>query len=116
MEWIVEKVARLWDALQLYTPFLFISIMAGMSRSILTEDRRSLHGYIRGFVLAVFVGYVASIGLKDLEISEGTKSVIIAVCSFTADDILIGIVALSSKIKEDPKILLTLLSKLLLRK
>jgi threonine/homoserine/homoserine lactone efflux protein len=80
-----------------------LSILAAASRSILSEDRRSLIGFLRGLVLAMFVSVMVGFILKDYKLSQEMEYAVIGLCSFIADDILMVIVSTSAAIRKNPK-------------
>jgi hypothetical protein len=92
-----------------------ISVMAAASRTILSPDRRSLAGFLRGLVLAIFVAIVVGWGIDGSSISQEWKNVIIAVCAFAADDILLVILSVTTKLREDPSAVIDLLREYVLR-
>ena len=92
-----------------------ISIMAAASRTILTEDRRSLLGFARGLTLAIFVAVVMGWSLDESDIPQHWKNVVIAVCAFAADDILLVILSITKKLREDPSAALDLIREYILR-
>ena len=79
------------------------AVLAAASRSILSEDRRSFKGFLRGLVLAVFVGTMTSLAVKDYGLTPGVQGCIIGIASFIADDILMLILAIIAAIRKDPK-------------
>lgn len=79
------------------------SILAAASRSVLSEDRRSITGFLRGLVMAVFVGMMVSLIVKDYNLTPGVQGVVIGVASFVADDILLLIITASNAIRNNPK-------------
>lgn len=86
-----------------------ISALAATSRSILSEDRRSLAGFIRGFILAVFTGGIVGALIQDYDFSAATQGGIVGISAFVADDILLLIIALSRTIRNNPKIIMNYL-------
>ena len=86
-----------------------ISTLAAASRSILSEDRRSIGGFLRGFVLAVFVGVIVGMGIQDYELSHATQGAIVGICSFVADDILMLVISVASNVAKNPKLILDII-------
>lgn len=79
-----------------------ISALAAISRSIVSEDRRTFAAFMRGLVLAVFVAWMVG-GVADAtELSEGWKRACIGGSAFVADDILLFIINLTRKLRDDP--------------
>lgn len=82
---------------------LGISSMAAVSRSILSEDRRSFAGFLRGFILAVFVGGVIGAAIQDMDFSAPTQGAIVGLAAFISDDILLLVISISKHMRENPK-------------
>lgn len=79
------------------------SVLAAASRAILSEDRRSVTGFFRGLVMAVFVGTMVSQLVKDYGLTPATQGAVVGIASFIADDILLFILAIVAAIRRDPK-------------
>jgi hypothetical protein len=79
------------------------SILAAASRSVLSEDRRSITGFLRGLVMATFVGMMVSLIVKDYNLTPGVQGVVVGVASFVADDILLMIITASTAIRNNPR-------------
>lgn len=79
-----------------------ISTLAAASRSILSDDRRSLVGFLRGLVLALFVGGVVGGLIQDYDFSPPTQGGIVGIVAFVADDILLFVISFTRKLRDDP--------------
>lgn len=79
-----------------------ISTLAAASRTILSEDRRSITGFLRGLVLAIFVGVLTGFAMNDYDFGPGTQGAIVGVSAFVADDILMIILAVTKNLRKDP--------------
>lgn len=79
-----------------------ISTIAAASRSILSEDRRSLKGFFRAALLAVFVGGVAGAITTNYGFSPSMQGAVVGLCAFVADDILLGVVNLAIWFRTNP--------------
>ena len=97
-EWIIKWTNTLLS-------LIGISTLAAASRSILSEDRRSLSGFIRGFILAVFVGGIVGALIQDYDFSPATQGGIVGISAFVADDILLLIIAISGHLRKNPKMI-----------
>lgn len=97
-----EYLTELEKAFRTSAAAFAISILAGVSRTILSEEKRTFFGYCRGLILAIFVACVASNFLSGYGISEGVKTCFIAVAAFSADDILISVIKLTKMIRNEP--------------
>lgn len=83
---------------------LGLSGLAAISRTILSEDRRTLLGFGRGLVLAGFAGILALLIMQDFSYSETTQGAIVGVVAFCADDLLMLLVKIGKALsEEDPK-------------
>ena len=79
-----------------------ISALAAASRSIISEDRRSFKGFVRGLVLAVFVGGVVGALIQDVSFSPATQGGIVGVAAFVADDLLILLISVTTHLRNNP--------------
>lgn len=79
------------------------SILAAASRSILSADKRSLFGFLRGLVMAVFVCLIVSLLIVDNGLTKSVETAIIGISGFIADDILLMVLAVSNSVRKDPK-------------
>ena len=95
-----ETIAKWLNAL---LGLVGISSLAAVSRSILSEDRRSISGFIRGFTLAVFVGGIVGAIISDSSFSPPTQGAIVGIAAFIADDILLLIINIAKHFRENPK-------------
>lgn len=80
-----------------------LSTLAAASRTILSEDRRSITGFLRGLVLAIFVGAVVGFGIQDYHFSPATQGMVVGISAFVADDILLIILSLSRTFRNKPE-------------
>ncbi|MCA9340741.1 MAG: hypothetical protein KDA17_07540 [Candidatus Saccharibacteria bacterium] len=83
-----------------------ISALAAASRTILSEDRRTFGGFIRGLVLAGFVGIMAGLIIQDYAFSPATQGAIVGVAAFIADDILILVLGVAEKLRDNPGLII----------
>lgn len=79
-----------------------ISTVAAISRSILSEERRTLKGFFRASFLAVFVGGITAGLIQDYHFSSEAQGAVVGLCAFVADDILLLIVNLATWFRQDP--------------
>lgn len=90
---------------------LVTSVFAGISRTILTEDRRTLTGYVRGLVLAIFTAIIAANALRAYGIDGGLLVALVAISAFCADDLLLGLLKCAKCLRDDPAAFFALLLK-----
>lgn len=80
-----------------------ISTIAAASRTIMSEDRRTIRAFLRGLLLATFVGGIVGALIHDYTFSDETKGGIVGVCAFVADDILQLLINLSLHLRNHPR-------------
>lgn len=90
------------EFLKTLTSLIGISTLAAAARSVLSEDRRSLKGFFRAVVLAIFVGGITGGLVSNYNFSPAMQGSIVGLCSFVADDILLGVISLVAWFKADP--------------
>lgn len=79
-----------------------ISALAAASRSILSEDRRSVTGFVRGLILACFVGGIVGLLIQHQDLSPSLQGAFVGISGFVADDILLFVINFSRKMRDDP--------------
>ncbi len=79
-----------------------ISTIAAAARSILSEDRRSIKGFLRATLLAIFIGGVTGGIVQGYHFSPEMQGSIVGLCAFVADDILLAVVNLAHWFRSDP--------------
>lgn len=95
MGWIYEKIDSI-------VGFVVLAVMAGTSRTIMTESSRTFGAYMRTIALAGFVGWCASLLLQDIKLSEGIKGCIVGAVAFVASDILNALLLVVQQLAKDP--------------
>lgn len=80
-----------------------ISGIAALSRSILSADRRSIKGFLRGWVLAGFVGIVVGAIMKGQGYTPETMGGVVGIAAFIADDILLFLITIASTLRNNPQ-------------
>lgn len=98
-----EEIMRL---LKTSAALVGISALAAASRSIMSEDRRSFTGFLRGLILAVFVGCVVGLLINDFNLSPETQGGIVGLAGFVADDLLVLVINTTRKLRDDPAALI----------
>lgn len=79
-----------------------ISTVAAAARSILSEDRRSLKGFLRATLLAIFVGGLTAGLIQNYNLAAPMQGSIVGLCAFVADDILVAVISLAHWFRENP--------------
>lgn len=79
-----------------------IGLVVGIMRGVIQQKHGSFGAFIRGILASVFVAVIVSWGLADTGLSATTKATITGICSFIADDILLGLLSLASLMGRDP--------------
>lgn len=100
MDFLTEETMK---TLRTFGILVGISGLASLSRSILSEDRRSFRGFARGLILAIFVGETAQAIMQALDYPLPMQSGVIAIAAFVADDILLGIISAAATLRNNPQ-------------
>lgn len=79
-----------------------ISALAAISRTILSEQRRSFVGFLRGIILALFVAIMTGMIIQDYNFSPSMYNAIVGIAAFVADDILILIIKAAKTATTEP--------------
>lgn len=89
-----------------------IAILAVAVRMLFSADRWTLLGIARALAVGALVGFLAILWVVDLpDLSTGQKGVVVGVCATLAEDIVIGLLALGKKLREDPGAIFDMISK-----
>ena len=81
-----------------------LSTLAATSRAILSSDRRSLTGFMRGLILAAFVGTLVGLGTADY-FTPTFQGFLVGIAAFIADDLLMMVLNVSTKLRKDPMLI-----------
>ena len=98
-----EEFAKL---MRMLCALLGLSALAAASRAILSEDRRSLKGFFRGMILAVFAGSIVGLLIQDMGFSTPTQGGIVSLVAFIADDLLLMIINVTRMLRNNPRIII----------
>jgi hypothetical protein len=79
-----------------------VSVLGAISRTIITEDRRTITGFLRGLVCAIFVVYLVGCFIKDYALTDGLSNFIVGVSAFVADDILLLLLKTGRMVTRNP--------------
>lgn len=79
-----------------------LGLGVGIARGIIQQKHGSVGGFIRGVVASIFVAIMVSWGLVDSGLSLNTQATVTGICAFIADDILLGLMSLSTLMGRDP--------------
>lgn len=79
-----------------------LGLVVGIMRGVIQQKHGSVGGFLRGILASIFVAVIASWGLVNSGLSLNTQAMIIGICSFIADDILLGLMSLSTLLGRDP--------------
>lgn len=93
-------------AFKAFLGLLGISTAAAASRTMMSEDKRTLGAFFRGLVLAIFAGGVVGALIQDYGFSPGTQGGIVGICAFVADDLLQLVINISRRLRDNPGILI----------
>ena len=95
---------------------IIVSVLSGVVRTIVSPEKRTLAGYVRGLIMAVFVAFLVSNFLSEYDFGDGMKTFCIAVAAFSADDILFAAIKFTRFVRENPMRAFEFISKILGRK
>lgn len=80
-----------------------IAFMAVAARMLLSADRWTLLGLVRGFMVGTLIGCLAILWVWDMDtLSLGMKGCIVGGAATLAEDIFIGFLTVGKKIRNDP--------------
>lgn len=92
-----ERLAVVWGV-----PIALALLAVGV-RLLMSSDRITILGVVRGIVVGVFVGTVVGLYLSDVpDIGEGTRYAITAVSAVLAEDLIVGLMRIGKYIREHP--------------
>ena len=77
-----------------------VGVAAGMSRGIFRYT--TVGGFIRGLVASVTVAVMVGLGLGDFGLARSKQLLVIAICAFVADDILLALLEIGRLFRNDP--------------
>lgn len=87
-----------------------VAVVAVACRILFSADRWTLLGVARGVLVGCLVGYLAALWVWNAaDLSPGQKGSVVAVCAILAEDILVALLALGRKLREDPLALLDMI-------
>lgn len=112
LEKIAELIVEFMHEVKFTVSLLFISVTAGLTRSLVKPDERNFQGYLISMLAAVAVGYFTSLGMREADIGQGVRDVCVAIAAFNARYVLLWVSWLGESLSKDPM----LPFKLLLRK
>jgi hypothetical protein len=95
-----------FSLLKAFLGLLGISTAAAASRTMMSPDKRTIGAFVRGLVLALFAGGVIGALIQDSGFSPGVQGGIVGICAFVADDLLQLTINISTKLRENPSILI----------
>lgn len=86
-----------------------IAIMAVAARMLLSADRWTLVGMVRGLLVGALVGTIAILYVWNSDtMSVGEKGAVIGISACLAEDIVMGLLVLGRKLREDPAAIIDL--------
>ena len=99
-----ERLAIVWGV-----P-VAITTVAVAVRLLLSVERLTLLGIARGFVVGGFVGFIVYQYLEDVPgLSDGWKGIILGVSAVLAEDLVVALLVVGRRIRENPAALLALI-------
>jgi hypothetical protein len=79
-----------------------LGLVVGIMRGVIQQKHGSFAAFVRGILASILVAVFVSWGLADSGLSATTKATITGICSFIADDILLGLMSLAALMGRDP--------------
>lgn len=87
-----------------------VALLAVAVRMLFSADRWTLLGIVRDVLVGLLVGHLAAMWVWDAPgLSQGEKGSVVAVCAILAADIVVALLSLGRKFREDPLALLELI-------
>lgn len=98
-----------------------VALMAVGVRMLLTSEKWTLLGVVRGLAVGAFVGLLAALWVWDMQrielfwlfdvdpLTVGQKGAIIGLCAMMAEDLVVAAILIGRKLREDPVGILTAL-------
>ncbi len=83
-----------------------ISALAACSRCILSEDRRTFIGFLRGLVLGIFMAVIVGSVINGYKINPQFYNAAIGITAFCADDILMLALRMVAIVSNNPQAVL----------
>lgn len=102
----MNEYSGILDALRHFASELALvalAVMGATARVLLMPPRSSLSAYLRGIFLAVCTVWVVNNIALAAGLGESYRLAVMGVAAFLADDILVGLVNLGTRIRNDPK-------------
>lgn len=79
-----------------------IGLVTGIARGVVQQKHNGWTGFFRGLVASVLVAVLMGWTLADLDVSPTKQAVIIGVCAYLADDVLLGLQEVARLFGADP--------------
>ena len=98
----LKGIADAVESVRFTINIMLISLFGGVVRTIVSENKRNFKEFIFSIIVAGFVGYVSAEGLKSFDIKPAMIGSIVGVVSFSATDILRGIMKMTADFSENP--------------
>jgi len=99
---IIKELAHIVEGGKDGIQIIAISIFAGITRTIMSEDKRNIGAFVLSCFTAGFVGYMAHLSLVGSDFSPSTVGVITGIAAFSATDLLKGVMKVTSAFANDP--------------
>jgi hypothetical protein len=79
-----------------------VALVIGVFRGIIQEKHGNFMTFFRGVLASVTVAVLVGWGLSETSLSLTSQMCIVGVCSYLADDVLLGLLVLGRLFREDP--------------
>lgn len=79
-----------------------VGLVAGVFAGVIQKRHGSIGAWVRGIIVAVFVGTVAALCMESVAWPPAMEIAVIAVAAYTGEDVLAGIAAVMKMFGADP--------------
>lgn len=87
-----------------------LAFFIGIARTVIHEKHSNVMTFIRGIIASMVVAVLVGWSISNIGLSMTIQMAIVGICSYLADDVLLGLLVIGSLFRENPG---SFLSKLL---
>jgi len=98
----LKQIAESIDDVRFTINVMLISLFGGIVRTIVSENKRNFTAFMLSLIVAGFVGYISAEALKSFELNPAMIGAVVGVVSFSATDILRGIMKITADFSDNP--------------
>lgn len=82
---------------------LVIAILAVGVRLVMSVERQTIGGILRGIFIGLFVGSMANLYFSDYDLGYGTKGALIGLCVVISEDLIVALIKIGKYIRNHPE-------------